>query len=52
MRAEWVKRKAKCADFVEMAADGMEKKPKEVMKVVGIDSDESEGVKVPEKYAL
>ena len=52
MRTEWVERKAKCSDFIEMAADGMDKKPKDVMKVIGVDSDESEGVKLPEKYVL
>lgn len=49
MRAEWKKRKDKCMDFVEMLADGMEKKPKDVMKLLDIESDESAGVALPPK---
>ena len=53
MRDEWRKRKNKCMDFVENLADGMEKKVKDICtKVLDIDTDESEGVKMPPKHIL
>lgn len=51
-REEWIKMKRKCTDFVDRMADGMEKKPKECMKLLDIETDESEGVSLPEKYNL
>jgi 26S proteasome regulatory subunit (ATPase 3-interacting protein) len=52
MRAEWKKSKEKCMDFIELLADGMEKKPKEVIKLLEIETDEMEGVKMPPKHVI
>ena len=52
MRHEWVKRKAKCRDFVELLADGMEKKPKDVIKLLDIETDESCDAAVPPKHQI
>lgn len=52
MRSEWVKRKNKCMDFVDQLADGMEKKPKEVVKILDLDTDEAEGAVMPPKYVI
>ena len=38
MRTEWVKRKRIANDFVEQLADAMEKKPKEVLKLLELDN--------------
>ena len=52
MRGEWKKRKEKCMDFLEQLADGMEKKPKEVIKILDLDTDEINGIGavMPPKY--
>ncbi|KAL3912354.1 MAG: hypothetical protein SGILL_006916 [Bacillariaceae sp.] len=53
MRDEWKNRKTKCMDFCENLADGMEKKVKDIVKLLEIETDEMEGiVKLPSKYAL
>jgi len=54
MRAEWVKRKNKCMDFIDQLADAMEKKPKEVINVVGVESDEAVKVNLTDvvKYVV
>ena len=52
MRDEWKKRKEKCMDFVEQLADGMEKKVKDVIKLLELETDEMEGVKIPPKQVL
>jgi predicted transcriptional regulator len=52
MRDEWKKRRDKCMDFIDMLADGMEKKPKEVLKMLELETDEKEGVKLPAKYVI
>jgi DNA-binding transcriptional regulator GbsR (MarR family) len=52
MRVEWKKSKEKCMDFIELLADGMEKKPKEVIKLLEIETDEMEGVKMPPKHVI
>ena len=52
MRGEWKKRKEQCMDFVDHVADGMEKKRKDVIKVLDIDTDEMNGVALPPKYEL
>ena len=51
MRGEWKKRKRMAADAVDLIADGMEKKPKEVMKVIGLETDEDAGVTLPDPVA-
>jgi hypothetical protein len=52
MRGEWKKRKDKCIDFVEQLADGMEKKVKDVVKLLELETDEMEGVKMPPKHTI
>jgi DNA-binding transcriptional regulator GbsR (MarR family) len=52
MRVEWKKSKEKCMDFIELLADGMEKKPKEVIKLLEIETDEMMGVKMPPKHVI
>jgi hypothetical protein len=49
MREEWKSRKQRCLDFVEQLADGMEKKPKDVIKLLDIETDEMERVVMPPK---
>ena len=52
MRSEWVKRKRFAMDFVENLADGLDKKPKEVVKILELDTDEAENAVMPPKYEL
>ena len=52
MRDEWKARKQKCIDFVEQLADGMDKKPKDVIKMLEIETDEMERVTMPPKRAV
>jgi DNA-binding transcriptional regulator GbsR (MarR family) len=52
MRGEWRKRKEQCTDFIDMLADGMEKKPKEVIKLLEIETDEIIGVEMPPKHVI
>ena len=52
MRAEWKSRKEKCMDFIDNLADAMEKRPKEVVKMLDIETDEMVGVKMPPKHDL
>lgn len=52
MRDEWRKRKEKCDDFVEQLADGMEKKVKDVVKMLELETDEVVRVKMPPKYVI
>lgn len=50
MRLHWKKRKEKCSDFIDCLADGMEKKPKEVIKLLDLETDEMVGVVMPPKH--
>ncbi|KAL7568537.1 hypothetical protein ACA910_002651 [Epithemia clementina (nom. ined.)] len=52
MRKEWIDRKEKCLDFIDQMADGMEKKPKDILKLLEIETDEMAGVKLPPKKSL
>lgn len=52
MRTEWKTRKEKCMDFVEVLADGLEKKPRDVIKLLDIETDEMLGVTMPPKHAV
>ena len=52
LRDEWKKRKTKCMDFVEQLADGLEKKPKDVIHLCDIDTDEMNHVVMPVKYPI
>ena len=52
MRGAWKKRKEKCMDFVEQLADGLEKKVKDVVKLLELETDEAVGAKLPPKYDI
>jgi predicted transcriptional regulator len=52
MRAEWKKRKEKCIDFIDILADGMEKKVKDCFKLLELETDKSEGVIMPPKHVV
>ena len=52
MRGEWKKRKDKCVDFLENLADGLDKKVKDVVKQLDIETDESVAAKMPPKYII
>ena len=52
MRGEWKTRKTKCKDFVDTLADAMEKKPKEILKLLDVEADEEAGVTMPPKYQI
>lgn len=52
MREEWRKRKLKCMDFVDQLEDAMEKKRKDVLKLLEIEMDEDVGAKMPPKHQL
>ena len=51
-RIEWKKRKEKCMDFVDQLSDAMEKKIKDTLKVLDLETDEAIGVKIPSKYFI
>mmetsp|Transcript_23162 Transcript_23162/g.28421 ORF Transcript_23162/g.28421 Transcript_23162/m.28421 type:complete len:503 (+) Transcript_23162:191-1699(+) len=52
MRSEWKQRKEKCNDFVDILADAMEKRIKDVLKLLETETDEMMGVKMPPKYFI
>lgn len=52
MRGEWKERKRKCVDFCDQLADAMEKKPKEVFKLLDLETDEMCKVTLPAKYDM
>lgn len=52
MRSEWKSRKEKCMDFIDNLSDAMEKHPKEVVKMLELETDEISGVKIPPKRDL
>jgi predicted transcriptional regulator len=52
MRGEWKARKEKCTDFIDQLADGMEKKPKEVIKLLDLETDEMVGATMPSKKTI
>jgi len=52
MRGEWKSRKEKCMDFIDNLSDAMEKHPKEVLKMLELETDEISGVKIPPKRDL
>ena len=51
-REEWKSRKEKTIIFVENLADAMEKKVKDVVKLLEIETDEMVGVKIPPKHVV
>ena len=51
-RQHWKNRKQKCNDFVDNLAEAMEKKPKDVHKLLDIETDEMEGVTMPAKHEI
>lgn len=52
MRGEWKTRKDKCADFCNELADCLEKKPKDVIKLLDLETDEMVGVTLPPKHVV
>jgi predicted transcriptional regulator len=52
LRDEWKSRKMKCLEFIEQLADGLEKKPKDVLCLLDIDTDEMNHVTLPAKYPV
>jgi len=52
LRNEWKMRKEKCIDFIDNLSDAMEKRPKDVYKLLEIETDEMMGVKIPPKQVL
>lgn len=52
MRNEWVERKRKCSYFLDELSDAMEEKPKEVMKLLKIETDEMAGEQLPPKHII
>jgi predicted transcriptional regulator len=50
MRDTWKKRREQCNDFIEQLADGMEKKPKEVIKLLALEMDGN--IQMPPKYKI
>jgi predicted transcriptional regulator len=52
MRSEWKTRKEKCMDFVVQLADGLEKKPKDIFKMLDLETDEMMGATLPEKHVI
>jgi predicted transcriptional regulator len=52
MRNEWKTRKEKCNDFVDQLADGMEKKPNNIVKLLELETDESVGVTLPKLHVM
>merc|ERR1712151_240099 len=51
-RTEWKQRKEKCMDFLDNLCDAMEKKLKDVFKILDIERDEDLNVKIPPKYVI
>jgi hypothetical protein len=50
LRNEWKIRKEKVIDFIDLVADGMEKKPKDIYKLLDIETDEDANVAMPPKH--
>lgn len=52
LRSQWKSRKEKCVDFIDQLSDAMEKKPKDIIKLLDLETDEMEGVKMPPKHVI
>jgi predicted transcriptional regulator len=52
MRDEWKSRKQKCTDCLDQLCDAMEKKPKDLVKMLDVETDEMCGVKLPQKLVV
>ena len=52
LRAEWKSRKEKCVDFLDNMSDAIEKRPKDVIKMLEIETDAMMGVKIPAKKMI
>ncbi|GKY98348.1 hypothetical protein MPSEU_000792400 [Mayamaea pseudoterrestris] len=52
MRSEWKIRKDKCINFIDTLADCLEKCPKEVVKLLDLETDEMVGVCMPPKHVV
>jgi predicted transcriptional regulator len=52
MRDVWKQRKEKCMDFCEHLADGLDKKVKDVVKLLDVETDEMAKVTMPPKHVV
>ena len=52
MRDEWRQRKLKCVDLCDQLCDAMEKKRKDVIKLLDVETDEMCKVILPAKYPV
>jgi DNA-binding transcriptional regulator GbsR (MarR family) len=52
MRDEWKSRKQKCMDLCDQLCDAMEKKPKDIVKLLDVETDEMCGVNLPQKHVM
>ena len=52
MRAEWRERREKCNDFIDNLADAMEKKLKDVHRLLDIETDKMAAVTMPPKKVI
>lgn len=52
MRQEWKNRKEKTKDFIDTLSDAMEKKPKDIVKILDLETDEMVGATMPPKYQI
>lgn len=49
MNKEWRKRKRGCMEIIDMVSEGLEKKPKEFIEDLGLETDEDLGLTCPKK---
>lgn len=52
IRNQWKDRREKCTDFVDQLADAMEKRVKDVVKLLDVETDEMAKATLPPKYIL
>ena len=52
LRGSWLKRKVQCLEVVEVLAESMEKKTREVCVLLGVDTDEDAAAVVPDVLRL
>jgi hypothetical protein len=52
MRNEWKTRRDKCTDAIDTLADALEKKPKEIVKMLDLETDEMAHATIPTTYRV
>jgi hypothetical protein len=52
MRNEWKSRRDRCRDAVDTLAEAMEKKPKEIVKMLDLETDEMAGATMPTTHLV